>query len=163
MSSTCAWGLAATGAALAGCSGQAPPRQPEASFTLLDGSSGSLQALRGKVVLVNFWATSCGVCVKEMPTLASTHARFAPQGFELLAVAMQWDAPAAVALFAQRRQLPFPVVIDNTGAVARAFGDVRATPTGMLLDRAGRVVQHWQGALHEAELQRRIERAMAAA
>lgn len=137
--------------------------QPDAAYTLLDGTPATLQSLRGRVVLVNFWATSCGVCVQEMPMLAATHARFAPQGFELLAVAMQWDAPAAVALFAQRRQLPFPVVIDNTGAVAQAFGDVRVTPTGMLLDRTGKLVQHWQGAVHEPELHRRIERALAAA
>lgn len=152
-------------AAAAGCSRQAPAPvlAPEVTYTLLDGSPGQLSALQGQVVLVNFWATSCAVCVQEMPLLAATRQKYAPQGFELLAVAMQWDAPARVAQFASARELAFPVVIDNTGAVAQAFGDVKATPTNLLLDRQGRITHRWTGALHEADLHARIERLLEAA
>lgn len=150
-------------AAVTGCSRQAPTPAPEVAYTLLDGSPGRLSALQGQVVLVNFWATSCGICVQEMPMLAATRQKYAARGFELLAVAMQWDAPARVAQFASARALGFPVVIDNTGAVAQAFGNVQATPTNLLLDRQGRITQRWTGALHEADLHARIERLLEAA
>ena len=118
---------------------------PDVAYTLLDGSTGRTAALRGQVVLVNFWATSCAPCIKAMPALVATHQEFAPRGLQTLAVAMQHDAPAAVAHFAQTRQLPFGVVIDNTGAVARAFGDVRITPTTFVIDKHGAIALHSAG------------------
>ena len=126
---------------------------PDVAYTLLDGSVGRMTALRGQVVLVNFWATSCAPCVKAMPALVATHREFAARGLQTLAVAMQYDAPAAVSHFAQTRQLPFGVVIDNTGAVARAFGDVRVTPTTFVIDRRGAIAQRSVGASDTAQLQ----------
>jgi len=78
----------------------------------------SLRAQRGHPVAVNFWATWCPPCVEEMPQLADTWRKFAPAGFETLAVSMAYDPPFAVANFAQSRRLPFGVVIDNTGEIA---------------------------------------------
>ena len=130
---------------------------PDIAFTLLDGAPGSMAALRGKVVLVNFWATSCTSCVREMPQMAATHRQFAPRGFELLAVSMSYDAPANVAHFAQSRQLPFKVVIDNTGAIARAFGDVKLTPTSLLLDKRGLIVMRHLGEPDFTVLHARID------
>jgi peroxiredoxin len=130
-------------AMLAGCSRveQAPP----VSYTLLDGRRADLASLRGHVVLVNFWATSCAPCVEEMPAMAANWRRFAPQGFETLAVSMAWDAPALVSNFAQSRALPFPVVIDNTGEIAHRFGDVQFTPTSLLINKRGEIVRRWVG------------------
>jgi len=119
---------------------------PDAAFVRLDGSASRIAALRGKVVLVNFWATSCASCVAEMPSLIDTHRRFNARGFETLAVAMSYDPPAYVSNFAQRRELPFWVAIDNTGAIARAFGDIRLTPTTFLIDKRGSVVKRYVGA-----------------
>ena len=118
---------------------------PAFDYTLLDGTRASSQALRGKVVLVNFWATTCAICVQEMPQIVATHRQFSGRGFETLAVAMRYDPPALVANFAERRQLPFGVVIDNTGAIARSFGDVQLTPTTVLIDKRGAIVQRWVG------------------
>jgi peroxiredoxin len=118
---------------------------PDVEYTLLDGSAGRTRALHGQVVLVNFWATSCAPCVAGMPALVATHQQFAAQGLVMLAVALQHDAPAAVSQFAESRQLPFGVVIDNTGAVARAFGDVQRTPTHVVIDRHGAIVQQATG------------------
>jgi peroxiredoxin len=108
---------------LAGCGRR--ESAPEVGYTLLDGRPAQLSALRNQVVLVNFWATSCATCVQEMPALVATWHQFRGRGYEILAVAMQHDPPALVARFAETKALPFGVVIDNTGAVARAFGDVR--------------------------------------
>ena len=139
----------------------APEPAPAVSYTLLDGERGSLEALRGKVVLVNFWATSCATCVAEMPAIAATHGRFKSRGFETLAVAMRHDAPASVAHFAQSRQLPFGVAIDNTGDIARRFGDVQLTPTLFLIDKLGRIVKRYVGTPDFAALHVLVEELLA--
>jgi len=134
---------------------------PAVGYTLLDGRKGELGALRGHVVLVNFWATDCAPCVDEMPQLADTWRKFAGAGFELLAVSMSYDPPFAVSDFAAAHKLPFGVVIDNTGEIAARFGDVRFTPTSVLIDKHGRVAARWVGAADIAALQRQIGRLLA--
>jgi peroxiredoxin len=138
-----AWALLPLTAGLTGCARREPA--PDVAFVRLDGSRARLSDLRGKVVLVNFWATSCATCVAEMPDLMQTHQRHHPRGYETLAVAMSYDPPAYVASFAERRKLPFQVAIDNTGEIARAFGDIKLTPTTFLLDRQQRVVKRYVG------------------
>jgi peroxiredoxin len=118
---------------------------PDTRFVLLDGSQTSTQALRGKVFLINFWATSCISCVAEMPKLVQTHQQFQARGYETLAVAMSYDPPAYVVNFSQSRQLPFKVAIDNTGAVAKAWGDVKITPTTFLVNKRGEIVKQYVG------------------
>ena len=141
------------------CSGR--DAAPQFEYTLLNGSKGSLQAQRGKVVLVNFWATSCVTCVKEMPQIVATHQKFAARGFDTLAVAMSYDPPAYVANFAQSRQLPFGVVIDNTGAIAKGFSDVQLTPTTFLIDKRGGIAKRYVGEPDFAELQALVEKLLA--
>lgn len=130
---------------------------PEASYVLLSGAKESTQSMKGKVYIVNFWATSCAVCVKEMPEVASTYSKFAQQGFEVLAVATKDDPPAYVVNFAETRKLPFKVAIDNTGAVAKAFGGVKVTPTSYLIDKQGRIAKRWVGVPDFALLHGEIE------
>lgn len=134
---------------------------PDVAYTRLDGSAGRTLALHGQVVLVNFWATSCAPCVAGMPALVATHQRFAAQGLVTLAVAMQYDPPAAVSQFAESRQLPFDVVIDNTGAVARAFGDVQRTPSHFVIDKHGAIAQQGTGEPDVARLQALLKRLLA--
>ena len=127
---------------------------PAVDYTLLDGTRANTAQLRGKVVLVNFWATSCTTCVHEMPNIVATHEKYKAQGFETLAVAMSYDPPAYVANFASTRKLPFGVAIDNTGEIARSFSEVRLTPTTYLIDRRGDIVKRYVGepdfgALHQ--------------
>jgi len=134
---------------------------PNVGYTLLDGRSASTGELRGKVVLVNFWATDCAPCVAEMPELVATHEKFRARGYDTLAVAMRHDPPALVIDFAQRRRLPFGVVIDNTGAVARGFDDVRVTPTSVLIDRHGAIVKRFVGKLDFVALDALVETLLA--
>jgi peroxiredoxin len=144
---------------LAGCSTQQPA--PETRFVLLDGSQTSTQALKGKVVLVNFWATSCVTCVAEMPQLIQTHQKYHARGYETMAVAMSYDPPAYVVNFSQSRQLPFMVAIDNTGAVAKAWGDVKITPTTYLVNKRGQVVKQYVGEPDFAAMHQLIEKLLA--
>lgn len=119
---------------------------PESTFVLLDGSSQTTADLRGKVTLVNFWATSCTTCVAEMPEIIATHQKFNSRGFDTIAVAMSYDPPSYVVNFAETRKLPFKVAIDNTGAVAKAWGDVRLTPTTYIVNKRGEIVKSYVGA-----------------
>ena len=144
--------------ALWGCAGE---RAPESSFVLLDGSTVSTHQLQGKVSLVNFWATSCTSCVAEMPELIATYNKFKDRGYETVAVAMSYDPPSYVVNFAQTRQLPFKVAIDNTGAVARAWGDVKLTPTTFLLNKRGEVVKRFVGTPDFVELHQLIDKLLA--
>lgn len=121
------------------------PPAPAAEYTTLDGARTSTRDLLGKVVYVNFWATSCATCVKEMPDVVKTYERFAPRGFELLAVAMAYDPPEYVRNYVQQNQLPFKVVLDSQGTIAAAFHNVALTPTAVLIDKKGRILRQIVG------------------
>ena len=135
---------------------------PPSTFVLLDGSTRTTADLKGKVTLVNFWATSCVSCVAEMPQIMATHEKYQARGYQTLAVAMSYDPPAYVVNFAQSRKLPFGVAIDNTGAVAKAWGDVQLTPTTFIVDKRGEIVKRYVGAPDFAELHQLIEKLLAA-
>ena len=134
---------------------------PESTFVLLDGSKKSTADFKGKVTLVNFWATSCVTCVAEMPKLIATHQKYAAQGYETVAVAMSYDPPSYVVNYTETRQLPFKVAIDNTGAVAKAWGDVKLTPTTYLVNKRGEIVKQYVGQPDFAALHLLIEKLLA--
>ena len=96
----------------------------------------SLAKLRGKVVLVNFWATWCEPCVAEMPALQRLRDRLVP-GLEVLGVNFR-EGPARIKPFIEKSGISFPIVRDTDGAVTKAWG-VRMYPTSYLVDRAGGV------------------------
>ncbi|MET4577974.1 peroxiredoxin family protein [Ottowia thiooxydans] len=153
-------GTTAAVLALAGCAKDAAPAS---TFVLLDGSRTTTQELKGKVTLVNFWATSCTTCVAEMPQIVSTYDKFKSRGYETLAVAMSYDPPNYVVNFAETRKLPFKVAIDNTGAVAQAWGEVKLTPTTYIVNKKGEIVKRYVGAPDFAELHQLIEKLLAEA
>jgi peroxiredoxin len=155
LNGACVLGLLLT---VCGCAGE---RAPESSFVLLDGSIVSTKQLQGKVTLVNFWATSCTTCVAEMPELVATHNKYKDRGYVTLAVAMSYDPPSYVVNFAQSRQLPFGVAIDNTGTVAREWGDIKLTPTTFLVNKQGEIVKRFVGTPDFAELHKLIEKLLA--
>lgn len=142
--------------ALSGC-GQGDVA-PESNFVLLDGSSITTSDLKGKVTLVNFWATTCVSCVKEMPDLVATYNKYQAQGFDTIAVAMSYDPPEWVVNFTNTRQLPFKVSLDNTGDIARDWGDVRLTPTTYIVDKQGRIVKRYVGEPDFAALHQLLEK-----
>jgi thiol-disulfide isomerase/thioredoxin len=113
------------------------------------------------VVLVNFWGSYCGPCIKEMPKIVETYQKFAPQGYETIAVAVRRDSPERVEQFAASRALPFRVAFDRSGELAREFGNVRVTPTSFLIDREGRVLRRYVGEHDWAGLHRLVERELA--
>jgi len=136
---------------------------PAATFTLLSGEKVSTADLKGKVYLINFWATSCATCVKEMPEMVKTYEQFRGKGLEFVAVAMNYDPPMYVANYAQTRQLPFKIALDSTGAAAKAFGDVQLTPTTFVVDRRGRILKRYVGEPEWDALHKLLDGALAQA
>jgi len=115
--------------------------------------------LRGKVAVVNFWATWCPECVKETPRMVEAHRKFSARGYETIAVAVR-DQPARVAEFASQRALPYKVVLDESGEISRSFGNIRVTPTTFLIGRDGRVLRRYVGEPKWEEFDRLVERAL---
>lgn len=135
---------------------------PASTFVLLDGSQMQTKDMLGKVTLVNFWATSCTTCVAEMPHMVETYEKYQSKGYDMVAVAMAYDPPSYVVNFAQTRKLPFDVAIDNTGAIAKSWGEVTLTPTSYLVDKRGEIVKRYVGQPDFAELHRLIEKLLKA-
>ena len=136
---------------------------PESQFVLLNGSTKTTADLKGKVTLVNFWATSCTTCVAEMPEIIKTYNKYKNQGYDTLAVAMSYDPPSYVVNFAESRKLPFQVALDNTGKIAKDWGDIQLTPTTFIVNKQGKIVKSYVGAPDFAELHKLIEKLLAEA
>ena len=137
-------------------------RVPDATFTLLSGQKVSTSDLKGKVYLINFWATNCDTCMKEMPQMVNTYNRFKGQGLEFVAVAMNYDAPMYVTNYTQTRQLPFKVAMDD-GSAAKQFGNVQLTPTTFVVDKNGKILKRYVGEPQFAELDQLLQKALSAA
>jgi peroxiredoxin len=133
---------------------------PDVTFIGLNGEKISSQSLRGKVVMVNFWATSCATCVKEMPQMVETYQKFKGQGLEFVAVAMQYDPPNYVLNYAATRALPFKVALDSGGDIAKSYGDVAMTPTTFVIDKQGHIIKRYVGEPEFADLHKLLQKAL---
>lgn len=122
-----------------------PEPAPDMRVKTLRGDVVELSSLRGKAVLVNFWATSCATCIEEMPDLVRLHQEWHPRGLEIVAVAMQYDPPNYVLNYAETRRLPFKVALDIDGSAAAAFGGILGTPTTYAIDPQGRIFKRYLG------------------
>ncbi len=135
---------------------------PAVTFKTLNGEQFTTESLKGKVVLVNFWATSCSTCIAEMPELVDTYKKFSGRGLELVAVAMSYDPPNYVLNYAETRELPFKVALDTDGSAAKSFGDVKLTPTTFLIDKEGNIVKRYVGKPEFPALHQLLEKSLAA-
>ncbi len=133
------------------------PQAPEVTFTTLNGEKISMQSLRGKTVLVNFWATDCPGCIKEMPELIDTYQQYKDKNLVVIAVAMPYDPPAQVANYTKEKALPFNVMHDGYGEMVKAFGEVNLTPTTFIFDAQGNRVQKTIGELNFPELRKLLD------
>ena len=134
---------------------------PGVTFTSLKGERVSTADLRGHVVLVNFWATDCPTCVKEMPRMVTTYNKYQKQGLEFVAVAMRHDPPNYVINYTEKNALPFRVTLDPLGEAAKAFGNVRLTPTTIVIDKRGNIISRILGEPDFTKLEALIEQKLA--
>jgi cytochrome c biogenesis protein CcmG, thiol:disulfide interchange protein DsbE len=139
------------------------PAAPGSSVALptLDGSSRqSLASLRGKVVVLNFWASWCGPCENEAPVLERAQQRLAPSGGTVLGVTYKDDADASRE-FVRKFRLSYPSLRDDRLALAPKYGTTKL-PETFVLDRRGRVVALSRGEVNQDFLTRAIDRALSA-
>ena len=129
---------------------------PDISLMTIDGEQIQLANLRGKPLLVTFWATTCPGCIKEMPHLIELYEELAPQGLEIIGIAMDYDPPNQVLAMRNARKIPYPIALDIHAEAARAFGDVRLTPTSFLIAPNGRIVYQKLGEMNMAKLRQDI-------
>jgi peroxiredoxin len=134
---------------------------PAVSFRTLNGEQIAMESLRGKVVLVNFWATSCSTCVQEMPEMVETYKKYSDRGLEFIAVAMSYDPPNYVLNYSESRQLPFKVALDSDGQAAKSFGDVKLTPTTFVIGKDGSILKRYVGIPEFASMHQLLEKALA--
>ena len=134
---------------------------PDVTFTTIEGKKIAMSSLKGKIVLVNFWATDCPGCIKEMPELINTYKQYKDQGFELIAVTMPYDPPAQVLNYTKMKNLPFPVMHDGFGEMQEKFGKVTLVPTTFIYDQKGNLLRHNIGELNFAQLHQQLDTQLA--
>ncbi len=140
----------------AGCS-KAITSAPDVTFTELTGKKIALKDLRGKPVIVTFWATDCPSCIEEIPDLIDLYSRYHASGLEMIAVAMYYDPPNHVVDMTQAKQLPYPVALDLTSEHAQAFGGIMFTPSTFLIGPDGSIVKKQTGLFNPAKMKESIE------
>jgi peroxiredoxin len=120
---------------------------PDFSLETMSGEKISLAQLRGKVVIVNFWATWCPPCRSEMPSMELLHQTFKDEGLVLLAINVEKEGPSLVADFLTENPYSFPVLLDEQATVQNLYG-VFQFPESFIVDRNGKVVKKVIGAVH---------------
>ena len=135
---------------------------PDISLLTIDGKRLALSNLRGKPLLVTFWASTCSTCVKEIPHLSDLYRELSPQGLQIIGIAMYYDPPNRVLAMRESRDIPYPIALDMHADAARAFGNVRFTPSSFLIGPDGRVVYRKNGRMDMDRLRRDIVDMLAA-
>jgi thiol-disulfide isomerase/thioredoxin len=128
------------------------------SLHIIDGDKLKLSSLKGKPVLVTFWATTCSTCVKEIPHLAKLYQELGNDIFEIVAIAMPYDPPNLVVSMAEKTNIPYPVALDIQGDAVKAFGDVLVTPTSFLIDTQGNIVEEHKGELDIQAFKQKVKK-----
>ena len=142
-----------------------PTASPDFTLRDLEDHDVSLSQFKGKVVLVNFWATWCGPCKIEIPWLVELQDKYAARGFTVLGVAMDEEGKSAVAPFVRKERfnvggtsqsMNYPIVLGND-ATADKFGGLIGFPTSLLISKDGRVVKRVDGLVSYDEIDKAIQ------
>jgi peroxiredoxin len=130
---------------------------PNVVFTTITGKQIELASLKGKPVIITFWATDCANCIKEMPDLIDLYNQFHPQGLEIIAVTLYYDIPSHVVEMTKAKQLPYDVALDLDSKHAAAFGKVQLTPATFLISPNGHIVMHKIGLFELEKIKQQLK------
>ena len=146
-------------------------RVPDPAFKTLDGQTRKLSTLRGKIVVVNFWATWCGPCKVETPWLIELQNEYASKGFEVVGISTEGEdlqpgdkeglarQKVAIARFVKEEHMQYPVLV-NGDSLASTYGGLDAMPTSVYVDRSGKVVAMQLGISSKEDMVANVEKAL---
>ncbi len=135
--------------------------QPAPAWKLkdLDGKEVSAEQFKGKVLVVDFWATWCGPCVSEIPGYIELQKKYGAAGLVIVGVSLDTKSPQYVKKFAQEHAMDYTLVMGDD-SVVEAFGGVDAIPTTFLINRGGRIVHKKTGAMPHEEYEKLVKQAL---
>ena len=131
-------------------------KAPDITLIDLKGNSISLKSLQGHPVLITFWASNCGICMKEFPELVALYHEFSSKGLKMVGIAMPYDLPRTVTEVSRYYSVPYPLVLDSTATATTAFGNVKNTPTSFLIGSDGKIELHTVGAVEISYIKENI-------
>jgi len=121
---------------------EASETAPNFSLPLLDGGTASLSDFRGKVVILDFWASWCPPCKREIPDFIALQRRYQSKGLQIVGVALDETEP--VRTYAAGQGINYPILVGNA-AIARVYGGISGIPTTFVIDRNGKIVRRYEG------------------
>lgn len=133
---------------------------PDFTLTTLNGKTLKLSDLRGKTVVLNFWATWCPPCKIELPWFVDLQKQYAPQGLEVIGISEDEGGKDQVAQFVKEMGVTYTVAIDDA-SVSEKYGDVEDLPTTFYIDRNGKIVEFAMGLLDRSEIEQKMKVALA--
>ena len=134
-----------------------PAKTPDFTLKASDGQPVNLYKLKGKVVIINFWATWCPPCRAEIPDFVSLSETYKGRGVAFVGISLDDKGWAVVKPFIAKNKITYPIVLDD-GKTQAAYGGIEYIPTTFILDRTGRIVDKVVGGIQKADLENKIKR-----
>jgi peroxiredoxin len=138
---------------------QASDPAPNFSLKTADGKVVELNKLKGKAVVVNFWATWCGPCRSEIPGMLEVYDRYRSKGLEIVGVSLDRDGWRVVSPYVDKTKITYPVVLGDEGIV-EAYGGIEAIPTTFVIDKKGNIVEKHIGYMSKDDFEKKVKKVL---
>ena len=138
--------------------GQFKHKAPNVTYKIIDGSRITTGSLTGSPYLVNFWSTTCSVCIEELPELIRLYEDYRDYNFTVIGVSMFYDPPNKILEFTNKNKIPYPVALDIDKILQGAFHGISATPTTLLISADGTVLKRYVGTIPFDKIESKINK-----